>query len=373
MEFVSGRPLKDCLAEVPDQSISELISQLANAARYLEGRGIVHRDIKPENIFVSDDFQKLVLLDLGVARTIASPNDDDASATDHGRKRRFIATAQYSSPEYLFRLDEPSPELWKALSIYQCGAVLHDLINKRALFEREVALENRWLVARAVLTQVPRFLDGLPSRLPAQKALALRSLSKDMNTRLAIVSWDDFAFVDSSDPLADLQDKLRRRSQAHGEVTELVAVARLQHDRGGCATEFLEEVREKLIPVCGPSLPMRLERSDGGLHHELQFTMAKNLSLSVVCDMAWRSGLADRTADVAIAAYLSRPGEPITTPAQKKTVCSIAIEGDNGPLAGHLAGVIAHCLSHAIDVIEAHSANGDGLVGYDLVRHSLGP
>lgn len=126
MEYLDWPGLKDVLAQVPDSTVSTLILQLVSAAQYLEKLGIVHRDIKPENIHVSPDFATLKLLDLGVARDIEADDGVDAAITDHSNMRPFLATAQYSAPEYLFRLDEPSAKLWKGLTFYQIGAVLHD-------------------------------------------------------------------------------------------------------------------------------------------------------------------------------------------------------------------------------------------------------
>ena len=177
MEFIEWPQLANSLAAVPDDAIVSLIAQLVEAVRFLDSLNIVHRDIKPENIHISPDFKLLKLLDLGVAREFDSPDASDACVTDHGNRRPFLATAQYSSPEYLFRLDEPTAKLWKGLNIYQVGAVLHDLIRKEPLFNHEVSLGNRWLVARAVLTKLPSFPDAAPDRLLPLKALASRCLT----------------------------------------------------------------------------------------------------------------------------------------------------------------------------------------------------
>jgi eukaryotic-like serine/threonine-protein kinase len=113
--------------------VAVLIGHLVNAVRFLDSKEIVHRDIKPENILMNSSFDKLKLIDLGVAREMYG-DDDAGDATDHGGKRPFIATAQYSSPEYLFRLEAPSPQLWSALTLYQLGGALHDMVMRRPLF-----------------------------------------------------------------------------------------------------------------------------------------------------------------------------------------------------------------------------------------------
>ena len=205
MEFIPWPQLTKQLAALPDSAVVPLISQLVDAVKFLETLNIVHRDIKPENIHVSEDFAHLKLLDLGVAREFEFPDSNDAAITDHGNSRPFLATAQYSSPEYLFRLDEPTKRLWNGLNFYQLGAVLHDLIAKRPLFDHEMQLGNRWLVARAVLTKTPTFIDHDPNRLLQLKVLSHRCLVKDLNTRLQLVGWDDFILEDSRDPRAALR------------------------------------------------------------------------------------------------------------------------------------------------------------------------
>ncbi|MBZ7492953.1 protein kinase domain-containing protein, partial [Klebsiella michiganensis] len=114
MEYLAWPQLAKVLDKIPDDDVIPLIGQLVLAVRYLESLNIVHRDIKPENIHVSDDFKRLKLLDLGVVRSF--DNIGEQGITDHGNIRPFLATAQYSSPEYLFRLDEPTEKLWRGLN-----------------------------------------------------------------------------------------------------------------------------------------------------------------------------------------------------------------------------------------------------------------
>src|SRR5690606_24071900 len=110
------------------------IGDVAQAALWMASQTLVHRDIKPANILIAPDFSAAKLVDFGVVREMDGASPD---LTDHGHRRPFVATAQYSSPEYLFRLVEPSQDLWMGLSIYQLGAVLHDLLEGQPLFSEE--------------------------------------------------------------------------------------------------------------------------------------------------------------------------------------------------------------------------------------------
>lgn len=204
MEFHPWQDLSKCLLQIPRTSIYPLLGQLVAAVRYLEDSGLVHRDIKPANILVGPNFDCLVLIDLGVVRE-SSTDEDRLDGTDHGAFKPFIATNQYSSPEYLFRTLTPSPELWKALTIYQIGGVLHDFIVREPLFDAEVKTGNRYAVALAVQQKMPN-LDVIQDVAPELKGLALRCLTKEPSKRIRFVTWDDFS--PPSTDITSLQKRL---------------------------------------------------------------------------------------------------------------------------------------------------------------------
>jgi serine/threonine protein kinase len=217
MEYVPGAELSKCLDKVPRAAIWPLMLQLVSAIKFLELSGLVHRDIKPHNIMVLPTLDKLKLIDLGVIRDL-STDEDRLDGTDHGKRRPFVATAQYSSPEYLFRLEAPSPELWLGLSIYQVGAVLHDLIMRKPLFAEEVATENRYAVAMAVLKKIPS-LEGAEPVAVDLRTLAAHCLTKDLRRRLSLVCWDDFR-PRGTDAVKELARRFEQLSNARpGQVT----------------------------------------------------------------------------------------------------------------------------------------------------------
>ena len=184
MEYFSWKSLDKHIERIDRSSIARIISQVARAAQYLEGRGFVHRDIKPQNILISDDHQNAKLLDLGVIRPISTERD---GGTDDGYALPFVATAQYSSPAYLFRDGPPTQNMWRALTFYQLGAVLHDLLMRAPLFANEVRTKNRYRVAAAVLLTDP--LVRAPDVPPWLIGLARNCLVKDDDVRLRRVNW----------------------------------------------------------------------------------------------------------------------------------------------------------------------------------------
>lgn len=352
MEFVTWPDLDKVLETVPDAEVSSLIKQLVLAARFLEEQGIVHRDIKPENIKVSPDFKSLKLLDLGVARNIEAPDDVDASITDHGNLRPFLATAQYSSPEYLFRLDEPSPKLWKGLNFYQIGAVLHDLVMKKQIFDYEMTAGNRWLVTKAVLTKMPSFADG-SNRLCDLKALAARCLTKDLDLRLQIVGWEDFMREDTDNPMNALRGRLARSGMNAGPQSKAAADARLEFDRNDFTKVLHDNVRNELIAVCGTTLPNRTKASADRLSYMYIFEPGNGAVIQCQLSLTWQDGVFARDAQIEIAAVLfhERDGAAIQMP-ESSPVCQVTIDSTDDTTLNNIAGVIAKAVGSALDIVD---------------------
>lgn len=197
MEYCPWPSLSSRLGSVPNSKVPMLIKKLASAVIFLDQKGLVHRDIKPANIVVSEDFSDLKLLDLGVMRRAST---DEGNGTDGDAKRRFIATAQYSPPEYLLREEADGEDGFKALNIYQVGAVLHDMIMKRPIFNEEASTENRYRLFRAVSNRRPYIENpDLPARIIS---LCKAAINKDPHQRIASVRLEDFCEeIDTVDTL----------------------------------------------------------------------------------------------------------------------------------------------------------------------------
>jgi len=354
MEFVTWPDLNQVLQHVPDSEVSSLIKQLVVAARFLEEQGIVHRDIKPENIKISPDFKEIKLLDLGVARDIEVPDEVDAAVTDHGNLRPFLATAQYSSPEYLFRLDEPSPKLWKGLNFYQIGAVLHDLVMKKQIFDYEMKAGNRWLVSKAVLTKIPSFADGNTNRLRALKALAARCLTKDLDLRLQIVGWEDFMQEDTDNPMNALRGRLAKSGMSAGPQSKAAADARLDFDRNDFVKNLHDNVRNELITVCGTTLPNRTKASADRLNYSYIFEPGNGAVIQCQLSLIWQEGVFARDAHIKIAAVLchDRDSAAIQMPASNP-VCQVTIDSVDDTTVNNITGVIAKAVGAALDIVDA--------------------
>lgn len=182
MELHDWPSLDEVVNDVPRDKIWLLMDYVSDAAKYLESSGLVHRDIKPSNIIVSPDFSDARLLDLGVLRPIG-----DSDLTD-SEEKAFIGTLRYSAPEWLLREEDDSIEGWQAVTFYQIGAVLHDVIMKKRLFEEFSDPYAR--LVHAVDTQIPNIEAG--SADPELILLAKNCLTKDPSLRRQLVTWESF-------------------------------------------------------------------------------------------------------------------------------------------------------------------------------------
>jgi serine/threonine protein kinase len=243
MSRAPGRELEQRLSDVPPDKIRGIVDQVARAAIFLRGKNLCHRDIKAANIFVTDDFENATLLDISVIRNI---NDPVGSGTDQDGQLPMLATARYSPPEYLFRLVDTGPELWHALTVYQLGALLHDLIMRECPFEAEYtrSKENRYRFAWIIATVLPRVqADNVDQDLVFT---AQRALDKDWQRR-SVLRLEDF--------LADMIVQRKHALQSlgldngHGTVQNSEDVAsklqRLRQISGGLEVRVLELLRTK--------------------------------------------------------------------------------------------------------------------------------
>lgn len=365
MEFFAGSELKKVLSAVPDEAIGTLIQQLVAAVSFLDSLGIVHRDIKPENILVSSDFKELRLLDLGVIREMTEV-EDRPDGTDHGGRRPFIATAQYSSPEYLFRLEAPSPALWNGLSIYQVGGVLHDLVCKRPLFERAVAADNKYALAMAVMREQPDFA-GVPAQLSSWAALAARCLTKDGRIRLQTVSWADFTPAVQS-PGDRLRRALSGRAARAVQAEEVhVHAQTLGRQRSAALNELADGVRRRLLADFSPQLRIALQPGD---EHRclLRLTLdACDLDLVVAVECRWEEGLRETFAAVSVAAVAATQhamgSVPETLSGERRNVGEVCVGVSSAPLLLGLIDAVSQITVKHTELVDAGMATS----GLDLV------
>jgi serine/threonine protein kinase len=209
MEYIQAPNLANVLGELPRNRIRPLISQIADAARFLANMDLVHRDIKPENILVQPDFGRATLLDLGVMRPIGDPSLTDAE------DKVFVGTLRYSSPEFLLRQEQDNADGWRAVTFYQLGAVLHDMIMRVPLFAESSSPYAR--LVRSILQDTPKI--EAPDVSPDLVLLAKNCLLKDPELRLRCVQWEGFSPPTGSASVASgAKERILRRAAVSRET-----------------------------------------------------------------------------------------------------------------------------------------------------------
>ena len=122
--YVQPLPFRECCNR---RRIRPYMKQLLLALTDLHSHGIVHCDIKPDNILMSGITGKLMVIDFGLATTLA-----DRDLTQHRHRRSFTprsgrGTRGYRAPEVLAGIDEctVASDMWSA------GIVLLCLLRRR--------------------------------------------------------------------------------------------------------------------------------------------------------------------------------------------------------------------------------------------------
>src|SRR5438046_9339823 len=208
-EFIDGETLRQrSNAGLNLAEALEIAIQVGSALSAAHAAGIIHRDIKPENIMVRHDGY-IKVLDFGLAilpRPKRSNTDTEAPTramvnTDAGT---VMGTANYMSPEQAkgTQVDARS-DLWSL------GAVLYEMITKRAPFPGETPTETISLILQREPAPLTRFTPEAPSEL---ERIVTKALTKDREER----------YQTMKDLLIDLRS-LKRKLEVDAEIERTVA------------------------------------------------------------------------------------------------------------------------------------------------------
>ncbi|CAI9728956.1 3-phosphoinositide-dependent protein kinase 1-like [Octopus vulgaris] len=108
------------LSSFDEKSTCFYSAEIVTALEYLNGLGIIHRDLKPENILLNEKMH-IQITDFGSAKILGKDenvdkedtNTDGSKENRHSQRRKsFVGTAQYVSPEVLTSRSTSSSDLW---------------------------------------------------------------------------------------------------------------------------------------------------------------------------------------------------------------------------------------------------------------------
>lgn len=183
MEYIEGENLQQKIKrekKLDDAIIRNIFKDIYEAADYLLKSNLCHRDIKPENVQIKPDGHA-ILLDVGVIRPISASSN--ITGLPNGRK--FIGTLRYSPPEMLHGREVQDINGWTAITIYQLGAILYEMIMGEELF---AAFGEPY----ADLVQAVDSIDPAILRSDIGQDLiktTKKCLYKDPAGRLSLISW----------------------------------------------------------------------------------------------------------------------------------------------------------------------------------------
>ena len=216
MEFVDGTTLSRYLTENRPElaTILKIFEGVAEGLAKAHASGVLHRDLKPDNIMVTSDGQVKVL-DFGLAKLIARPDDDVSALQDTGitTPGAIMGTPSYMSPE---QARGRTSEVDSRSDIFAFGCVLFEAVTGVRAFSGDDPLDT---LINIVREPVPSLTDLNP-RLPHELQRIVRlCLEKDPDDR----------FQSIKDVAIELRDVRRELSNPLGNA-ETIPVF---HDRYG--------------------------------------------------------------------------------------------------------------------------------------------
>jgi len=249
MEFVEGESLQHKLAAgpLPVETAVDFTVQVLHALAYAHAEGVIHRDVSPANIIITRE-QVAKLTDFGLAR----------GATD---LRLSTSGAPVGSPFSM------SPEQVKGghdldprTDLYSMGAVLHEMLTGKKLFEAESAFDVMRAHVEAepqppssLRPEVPQALDQVVARAVAKDPAGRFSSAEEFRIALQSITSDMPMLPRRSAPKAwnplpsSWASELRTLRPSILLVLVPTAMA-----TGFCAVQFLPPIRH--VPVKQTSL-----------------------------------------------------------------------------------------------------------------------
>jgi len=174
MKLVSGRPLRDLIAErtTVETRIGLLhhVIAVAEAIAYAHGRNIIHRDLKPANVIVGD-FGETVVIDWGLAKDLTGAKASAATSGPFQLRRDDDLTADGSilgTPAYMAPEQERGEHVDQRADVFAIGAMLWELCALQRVPPSEARYRHRILCRAGIdpdlATIIDKALDPDPDR-----------------------------------------------------------------------------------------------------------------------------------------------------------------------------------------------------------------
>jgi serine/threonine-protein kinase len=217
MQYVDGLDAARLLTDkfpsgMPPHQVAKIVTAVASALDYAHDRGLVHRDVKPANIMITNDEQRILLADFGIARNLK----EISSLTATGFT---VGTVAYAAPEQLTGQD-----LDGRADQYALAATAYHLLSGSHLFPHS----NPAVVIGRHLNTTPPQLSRTRPELAAVDVVLATALAK----------------------------KPVERFPQCKDLARAFALAQMDKARGRAAA--LPPERAKLAPAAQPTAPAAL-------------------------------------------------------------------------------------------------------------------
>jgi serine/threonine protein kinase len=345
MPFLPAPRLDQVVSILSRDRIRPILAQIASAAHFLESQKLVHRDIKPANIVITPDHEKAVLLDLGVVKPLGLHDLTDLTDT-----LPFVGTTRYSPPEFNFRDEEDSEEGWRAVTFYQLGAILHDMLMRRPLFHDRSSPYQR--LVRAILVEEPVInCTDVPDDLVR---LAKACLLKEPAKRLALVSWESFAANSRAlATISQVKERLRQLKSAVPQPNTRPNSCGLDEKEAELCKQVITLVRQECVrdrESFPPLHVLELQRLSTGSGAALSFAASARHGLSRHLTVFYRIALlgeAQTASVLRIAAVLSN--HVVNIEDSRSSQCEITCAVDPKVVSEVAARVTYQVLAAAVE------------------------
>jgi eukaryotic-like serine/threonine-protein kinase len=204
MKLVSGRPLRELIAERPVEDRIGLLHHViavADAMAYAHGRNIIHRDLKPANVIVGD-FGETIVIDWGLAKDLTTsdeptlpssspaPRSDDLTSTGC-----VLGTPAYMAPE-----QQRGEYVDQRADVFAIGTMLWELCWKDKAPPASARVRRQTLrragIDRDLIAIIDKALDPVPTRRYADAgALAADLKAFKSGARIAARSYSLLAML----------------------------------------------------------------------------------------------------------------------------------------------------------------------------------
>jgi predicted Ser/Thr protein kinase len=212
MEFVDGHTIEELIEKetLPWKRIAEIVASAAEALDYAHERGVIHRDIKPANLMITNEDERVLIADFGLARP-----EGASQITGAGQ---LLGTPAYMAPE---QASGDRGAIDRRTDVYSLGASFYEMLTLQRPFPGKAVFE----VLQKVLEEEPEDPCAVNPSVPRELAdVCLKAMAKIVDHRYQAareLAEDLRVYLRGGTPNASGAGKVRRGKGGGGFLGRL--------------------------------------------------------------------------------------------------------------------------------------------------------